>query len=58
MLLLVNLQTILNHKNKQDDIDKKLKLQFQKHKIFIAASTHENEELFAVKTHMLLKILT
>ena len=53
--LIGNIKFIENHRNKQDDIDKRLKLQFKKHKICIAASTHENEELFAAKTHILLK---
>ncbi len=35
--------------------DKKLFSQFKKFKTFVAASTHNNEELFAAKTHILLK---
>ena len=35
--------------------DNKIKNQFKKHKICIAASTHANEELFAAQTHILLK---
>ena len=53
--LIGNLKFIENIKNKQDDIDKKLKTQFKKYKICVAASTHQNEELFAAKTHLLLK---
>ena len=40
---------------KSDKTDKKLFSQFKKYKTFIAASTHETEELFAAKTHMILK---
>ena len=40
---------------KSDKSDKKLFSQFKKYKIFIAASTHETEELFAAKTHIILK---
>ena len=53
--LIGNLKFIENIKNKHDKIDKKLKLQFNKYKISVAASTHGNEELFAAKTHILLK---
>ncbi|MDA9758412.1 3-deoxy-D-manno-octulosonic acid transferase [Candidatus Pelagibacter sp.] len=35
--------------------DKKLFSQFRKYKTFVAASTHNTEELFAAKTHILLK---
>ena len=35
--------------------DKKLFSQFKKYKTFVAASTHNTEELFAAKTHILLK---
>ncbi len=35
--------------------DKKLFTQFKKYKTFVAASTHNTEELFAAKTHILLK---
>ena len=35
--------------------DKKLFSQFKKFKTFVAASTHNTEELFAAKTHILLK---
>ena len=35
--------------------DDKIKNQFKKHKICIAASTHANEEIFAAQTHVLLK---
>ena len=35
--------------------DNRIKNQFKKHKICIAASTHANEEVFAAQTHILLK---
>ena len=50
-----NIKYIENIKNKEDKIDKNLKLQFKKYKICVSASTHESEELFAAKTHLLLK---
>ena len=53
--LIGNIKYIENIKNKLDKIDKSLKLQFKKYKICVSASTHENEELFAAKTHLLLK---
>ena len=40
---------------KINKIDKKFFLQFKKYKTFIAASTHDDEEIFAAKTHILLK---
>ena len=53
--LIGNIKYIENIKDKQNDIDKKLKSQFKKFKINVAASTHESEELFAAKTHIILK---
>ena len=53
--LIGNIKFIENKDNKQDDIDNKLKSQFKKYKICVAASTHKDEELFAAKTHFLLK---
>ncbi len=56
-----NIKTIGNIKFIEDDdfrysnIDKKLLLKFKKHKIFVAASTHNSEEMYAAKTHILLK---
>ncbi len=50
-----NLKFIEDKKNKQDVINKKLYLELKKRKIFIAASTHSDEEKFASKAHLLLK---
>ncbi len=41
--------------SKDNQIDQKLFSQFKKYKIFVAASTHDTEEIYAVKTHILLK---
>ena len=53
--LIGNIKFIENEKNNQDKIDKNLKNKFKKNKIFVAASTHHNEEIFAAKTHLILK---
>ena len=50
-----NLKFIKNDDSKYDKIDKKLFSQFKKYKTFVAASTHNSEEIFAAKTHILLK---
>ena len=50
-----NLKFIEHNSFKTNQSDKKLFSQFKKYKTFIAASTHETEELFAAKTHILLK---
>lgn len=56
-----NIKTIGNIKFIGDDdfknknIDKKLLLKFKKYKTFVAASTHNSEEIYAAKTHILLK---
>ena len=41
--------------NGKYDIDFKLKSQFNKSKICVSASTHEHEEIFSAKAHILLK---
>ena len=41
--------------NEKENIDKKINIKFSKYKVCVSASTHENEELFAAKTHLLLK---
>ena len=50
-----NMKFIEDDNIKSDKSDKKLFSQFKKYKTFIAASTHKTEELFAAKTHILLK---
>ena len=50
-----NLKFIENDMLEINHSDKKLFSQFKKFKTFVAASTHNNEELFAAKTHILLK---
>tara|TARA_A100001388_G_scaffold274931_1_gene259466 strand:+ start:1777 stop:3027 length:1251 start_codon:yes stop_codon:yes gene_type:complete len=37
------------------ELNKKLKIEFKKNKIWIASSTHKNEEIFCVKAHLELK---
>ena len=41
--------------NEKENIDKKIDIKFSKYKVCVSASTHEKEELFAAKTHLLLK---
>ena len=50
-----NLKFIEHDSFETNQADKKLFSQFRKYKIFVAASTHNTEELFAAKTHILLK---
>ena len=50
-----NLKFIEHDSFDTNQADKKLFSQFRKYKTFIAASTHNTEELFAAKTHILLK---
>ncbi len=50
-----NLKFIENDMLEINHSDKKLFSQFKKFKTFVAESTHNTEELFAAKTHILLK---
>ena len=50
-----NIKFIKNDDSKYDKIDNKLFSQFKKYKTFVAASTHDSEEVYAAKTHILLK---
>jgi 3-deoxy-D-manno-octulosonic-acid transferase len=50
-----NLKFIEHDSFETNQEDKKLFLKFKKYKTFVAASTHNTEELFAAKTHILLK---
>ncbi len=53
--LIGNLKFIENKKDKEKKIDLKLKSNFRKYKLLIAASTHQNEEIFIAKTHKILR---
>ncbi len=50
-----NLKFIQHDNFETNQADKKLFSQFKKYKTFVAASTHDAEELFAAKTHIILK---
>ena len=50
-----NLKFSENYSKKNDRINFKLKNQFKNKKIWIASSTHYNEEIFCAKVHMELK---
>mgnify|MGYP001301799749 CR=1 FL=1 len=50
-----NLKLIENYKDRNNQIDKKLRSQFKKLKIWIAASTHDGEEKFCAMAHIQLK---
>jgi len=50
-----NLKFIENDKSKYNSADKVLFSQFKNHETFIAASTHDKEELFTAKVHKILK---
>tara|TARA_B100000963_G_scaffold112542_1_gene97949 strand:- start:1866 stop:3107 length:1242 start_codon:yes stop_codon:yes gene_type:complete len=50
-----NLKFFEDKKIVNKKFDNKIKNKFKKYKICIAASTHADEELFAAKTHLLLK---
>ena len=50
-----NLKFIVNDNEKFNTISNKLKSQFKTKKIWVASSTHSNEEIFCAKTHIELK---
>ena len=50
-----NLKFIKNDNEKFNTISNKLKSQFKTKKIWVASSTHSNEEIFCAKTHIQLK---
>ena len=53
--LIGNLKFTENYDEKNDNISIELKTQLKKKKIWIASSTHKNEEIFCAKTHIILK---
>ena len=50
-----NIKLIENIQDKKDNINSNLNSHFKKYKIWTAASTHENEEIFCARTHIELK---
>ncbi len=50
-----NLKFAENHEDNLDKIHHKLKKELNKKKIWVASSTHQNEELFCAKAHIELK---
>ncbi len=55
-LVLLNARLTLKDPNeKLGTINSKLKYEFTKKKVWVASSTHNNEELFCAKTHIVLK---
>ena len=50
-----NLKFTQNPDEKFDEVNKKLKIEFKKKKVWVASSTHQNEEIFCAKTHIELK---
>lgn len=50
-----NLKFVKNPYDTISNLGKKLNLLFSRHKIWVAASTHENEEIIAARAHIILK---
>ena len=53
--ILGNLKFIENENRNENKINHKLNLEFKNKKIWVAASTHKNEEIFCLKAHLRLK---
>ncbi len=53
--LIGNLKFAENYNEKLNSISGKLKIQLHRKKIWVASSTHKDEELFCAKTHIILK---
>ena len=53
--ILGNLKFTESNDDNFNNLSDKLKLQLKNKKIWIASSTHKNEELFCIKTHLELK---
>ena len=53
--LIGNLKFIENQKEEQNKINSNLKIQLKTKKVWVASSTHADEELFCAKAHMELK---
>ncbi len=53
--ILGNLKFIENDKKNDNKINNNLNLEFKNKKIWVAASTHKNEEIFCLKAHLRLK---
>ena len=53
--LIGNLKFIENHEKKKNKINNNLKFQLKTKKIWVASSTHDNEEIFCAKAHIELK---
>ena len=53
--LIGNLKFAENYDEKLNNISSELKTQLKRKKIWVASSTHKNEEIFCAKTHIILK---
>ncbi len=55
ILQIGNLKFAENYENKLENISNRLKIEFNKKKIWISSSTHNKEEVFCAKAHLELK---
>ena len=55
IVYLGNLKFAENYDQKLNDITGQFRSKFKKRRIWVASSTHENEEIFCAKTHIILK---